>query len=235
MDVRARLRGVPAPGRAPRNRGNEISGGEQQMLAVARALVTNPRLLLRDEPLEGQAPIFVEELLGVMRTLVRYDGLGLIVVEHHTLKVLGLADRVVVLKREKEVLRRNLGGAGGRQSRMACLTAVVKYAERPRHHWRGLFLRLWRSPNYFFLPGPFVSSWLSADPARVRTCFGVGVFRPARTPLASVETRGLVCLGGFFGMICLLRLCRGSGRNPWIPLYSCPCARALAPAPGGNR
>lgn len=82
-----------------RNRGNQISGGEQQMLSIARALVTNPRLLLLDEPLEGLAPIIVEELLAVMRALARDGETGLIVVEQHALKVLGLADRAVVLER----------------------------------------------------------------------------------------------------------------------------------------
>ena len=86
-----------------RNRGNQISGGEQQMLSIARALVTNPRLLLLDEPLEGLAPIIVEELLGVMRALVRDGEMGLIVVEQHALKVLGLADRAVVLERGRVV------------------------------------------------------------------------------------------------------------------------------------
>lgn len=102
-----------------RNRGNQISGGEQQMLSIARALVTNPRLLLLDEPLEGLAPIIVEELLGVMRALVRDGEMGLIVVEQHALKVLGLADRAVVLERgrvvwdgEARVLARDEGVLG---------------------------------------------------------------------------------------------------------------------------
>lgn len=102
-----------------RNRGNQISGGEQQMLSIARALVTNPRLLLLDEPLEGLAPIIVEELLGVMRALVRDGEMGLIVVEQHALKVLGLADRAAVLERgrvvwdgEARVLARDEGVLG---------------------------------------------------------------------------------------------------------------------------
>jgi branched-chain amino acid transport system ATP-binding protein len=88
-----------------RNLGTQLSGGEQQMLAVARALVLNPRLLLLDEPLEGLAPIIVQELLGAIRRVVRDDGLSAIVVEQHPALVLGITDDAIVLDRGGVALR----------------------------------------------------------------------------------------------------------------------------------
>src|ERR1700677_3967893 len=63
------------------NLGNQLSGGEQQMLAVSRALVLNPRVMLLDEPLEGLAPIIVEELLRALRRIIRDEGMSAILVE----------------------------------------------------------------------------------------------------------------------------------------------------------
>ena len=108
------------------NRGNQLSGGEQQMLAIGRALTLNPKVLLLDEPTEGLAPIIVEELLAALGTITRAGGICAIIVEQNAQKILGLADRVVILERgtivhdaasgalkaDPAVLERYLGVAG---------------------------------------------------------------------------------------------------------------------------
>jgi branched-chain amino acid transport system ATP-binding protein len=81
-----------------RNMGRQLSGGEQQMLAIGRALVLNPRLLLLDEPTEGLAPIIVEELLAALRELAR-SGLSMIIVEQKPKKVLPFTDQAIILNR----------------------------------------------------------------------------------------------------------------------------------------
>jgi branched-chain amino acid transport system ATP-binding protein len=81
------------------NFGNQLSGGEQQMLAIGRALTLNPQLLLLDEPTEGLAPIIVEELLRALGAITRAGGTCSVIVEQNAQKILQLADRVVILER----------------------------------------------------------------------------------------------------------------------------------------
>ena len=86
------------------NSGGSLSGGEQQMLAIGRALATNPKLLLLDEPTEGLAPIIIEELLRVLGKLFREERMAGIIVEQHAHKILPITDRAIVLERGRVVL-----------------------------------------------------------------------------------------------------------------------------------
>ena len=83
------------------NMGNQLSGGEQQMLAIGRALMTSPRILLMDEPSEGLAPVIVEELIQVMARLRDEGGMSMILVEQNTHIALEFSKRTIVLNRGK--------------------------------------------------------------------------------------------------------------------------------------
>ena len=87
------------------NIGSQLSGGEQQMLAIARALLTNPALLLLDEPLEGLAPIIVEELSEAIRRMMADEGTAMILVEQHAGIALSLTTDAILLERGNIVHR----------------------------------------------------------------------------------------------------------------------------------
>ena len=96
------------------NRGNQLSGGEQQMLAIGRALIGNPTVLLMDEPSEGLAPVIVEELARAVKRLTQSSGLAIVLVEQNTRLALDISPRAVVMDRGRivydgasEVLRKD--------------------------------------------------------------------------------------------------------------------------------
>ncbi|AJE98450.1 ABC transporter ATP-binding protein [Pandoraea apista] len=86
-----------------RNLGNQLSGGEQQMLAIGRALIGNPRVILFDEPFEGLAPVIVDQLVDAFWKLRANGGMGVVLVEQHAELGLELTDRALVLDRGREV------------------------------------------------------------------------------------------------------------------------------------
>ena len=93
----------PQLGSRTTHKGSQLSGGEQQMLAIARALVGNPSVLLMDEPTEGLAPVIIEQLVEAMHTLRAQEGLTIILVEQHTGIALEFSERTAVMNRGRIV------------------------------------------------------------------------------------------------------------------------------------
>jgi branched-chain amino acid transport system ATP-binding protein len=129
-----RLAGVydffPRLGERRGNMGNQLSGGEQQMLAIGRALMGNPRLLLMDEPLEGLAPVIVEMLLAAMHRLRREAGLTILLVEQHAERALDLAETALVLDRGKIVYDGDSATLRRDPERLASLIGVGRAVKR---------------------------------------------------------------------------------------------------------
>jgi branched-chain amino acid transport system ATP-binding protein len=111
------------------NLGNQLSGGEQQMLAVGRALMLNPKIVLLDEPLEGLAPIIVDELLAALTRIIRQEGTAAILVEQNPQKILPVTGRAMILERGSVV--HEAASADLRADR-AVLEAFLGVTESPR-------------------------------------------------------------------------------------------------------
>lgn len=111
------------------NNGMQLSGGEQQMLAVARATISGPRLLLMDEPMEGLAPRLRDELMDAIRNMVGLSGIGCILVEQHVDVVLEFADDVLILERGKPVF---LGAANELRKHPTILNQAIGFEKTPR-------------------------------------------------------------------------------------------------------
>jgi branched-chain amino acid transport system ATP-binding protein len=108
------------------NLGHQLSGGEQQMLAIGRALVANPKLVLLDEPFEGLAPVIVDDLVEAIRSLRGEGGLALVLVEQHAELALELTEQALVLDRGRAVWQ---GGSGTLRADPARLAALIGLSE----------------------------------------------------------------------------------------------------------
>jgi branched-chain amino acid transport system ATP-binding protein len=108
------------------NRGNQLSGGEQQMLAIGRALIGNPTVLLMDEPSEGLAPVIVEELARALKRLTAGGGLTTLLVEQNSRLALDIAPRAVVMDRGRIVFDGDSGTLRNDPARLEQLIGVAK-------------------------------------------------------------------------------------------------------------
>jgi len=108
------------------NRGNQLSGGEQQMLAIGRALIGNPKVLLMDEPSEGLAPVIVEELARAIKRLAAAKEMAMIVVEQNSRLALEIAPRAVVMDRGRIVYDGDSASLRNDPARLEGYIGVVK-------------------------------------------------------------------------------------------------------------
>jgi branched-chain amino acid transport system ATP-binding protein len=108
-----------------RHRGGQLSGGEQQMLSIGRALMGDPKLLLMDEPLEGLAPVIIDALLIAMRRLRVETGLAILLVEQHARRALDFASAAVILDRGKVVYGGSSAALRDDPERLASLIGVA--------------------------------------------------------------------------------------------------------------
>ena len=115
-----------------RNMATQLSGGEQQMLALGRALVLNPKIVLLDEPLEGLAPIICDELLAALKRITREEGISAILVEQNAQKVLDVTDRAIILERGAVVYSGDSAALGNDRQVLEKYIGVSEGA--PRRH-----------------------------------------------------------------------------------------------------